>query len=130
MHRTSRGLRTLGKKIRRFFNGYQECRGFYSIVDSAGTYLDEVAVYCQVGEQSEWVPCGCSADGGAQRSGTPAVLSDHPNFRQTESLLYRQGQPVRWRFEKRGFVPCEVTRYTAGTREKTPVRVELVPAGS
>jgi hypothetical protein len=111
------------RKIQRFFNGYQECRGLYSIVDATGTYLDEVAVYCQVGEHSEWALC----DGEVHRCGTLTESSCLPNFRQTESLLYRQGQPVRWRFEKKGYLPCEITRYTADVREKTPVRVELVP---
>ncbi|MDF7809346.1 hypothetical protein P4E94_18020 [Pontiellaceae bacterium B12219] len=127
MDRTGRGFRNVGRKIRRLINGYQECRGLYCIVDPNGSYLDKVSVYCQVGEEGDWVLCGSSTHGVVQKESGSGQTLREPNFRQLESLLYRQGQPVRWRFVRNGYQPRELTRYTADNNPQKPVCIELVP---
>lgn len=97
------------ERIKRWINkwtaiarGYSECRGIFCIKDQTGALLDGVQVSYRIG-RGDWVVCTESRS----QDSVPY------NYYQPDSIFYKIGEPVEWRFEKPGYKAAIISRYTA-----------------
>lgn len=104
--------RAIVDRLKVGFGYFSECRGIFCVTNSDHMPLPGVQVSYRVG-CNDWIPCGTSTSRKEHRN--PETDADVPvvNFIQTNAIVYQLGEPVSWRFSKRGYATRTITRYTA-----------------